>query len=143
MAFAASALSKAEKGFAAEPVGTERAIASWSAPPPNPIPGSFWKNEKSGVSPLQSVKKVAERHFFEFYGFCLSHSLPGGKTRKVPLALSGRAQFPPNSASINSWRRLRIAVKTAASSLSCGASASGVLSAAGGCVSAGASTFGT
>ena len=31
----------------------------------------------------QSVKKVAECHFFEFYGFCLSHSLPGGKIRKV------------------------------------------------------------
>ena len=31
----------------------------------------------------ETVKKVAERHFFEFYGFCLSHSLPGGKTRKV------------------------------------------------------------
>ena len=32
---------------------------------------------------VQSVKKVAECHFFEFYGFCLSHSLPGGKIRKV------------------------------------------------------------
>ena len=31
---------------------------------------------------FQSVKKVAERHFFEFYGFCLSHSLPGGKTER-------------------------------------------------------------
>ncbi len=31
----------------------------------------------------QSVKKVAERHFFEFCGFCLSLTLPGGKTRKV------------------------------------------------------------
>ena len=33
--------------------------------------------------PPQNVKKVAECHFFEFYGFCLSHSLPGGKIRKV------------------------------------------------------------
>ena len=30
----------------------------------------------------ESVKKVAIRHFFEFYGFCLSHSLPGGKTER-------------------------------------------------------------
>ena len=26
---------------------------------------------------------MAECHFFEFYGFCLSHSLPGGKIREV------------------------------------------------------------
>ena len=32
---------------------------------------------------FDTVEKVAERHFFEFYGFRLSHSLPGGKTRKV------------------------------------------------------------
>ena len=25
------------------------------------------------TSAPQSVKKVANRHFFEFYGFCLSH----------------------------------------------------------------------
>ena len=25
------------------------------------------------IPSFQSVKKVAERHFFEFYGFCLSH----------------------------------------------------------------------
>ena len=43
---------------------------------------SVQKN-KGGAAPLQSVKKVAECHFFEFYGFCLSHSLPGGKIRKV------------------------------------------------------------
>ena len=24
------------------------------------------------MAPFQSVKKVAERHFFEFYGFCLA-----------------------------------------------------------------------
>ena len=31
---------------------------------------------------FQSVKKVAECHFFEFYGFCLSHSLPAAKSAK-------------------------------------------------------------
>ena len=35
------------------------------------------------IPSFQRVKKVAERHFFEFYGLCLSHSLPGGKSRKV------------------------------------------------------------
>ena len=32
---------------------------------------------------IQSVEKVAVRHFFENYGVCLSHELPGGKPRKV------------------------------------------------------------
>ena len=41
------------------------------------------KTKERSLRSAQSVKKVAECHFFEFYGFCLSHSLPGGKIRKV------------------------------------------------------------
>ena len=33
--------------------------------------------------PSETVEKVAESHFFELLRVSLSHSLPGGKTRKV------------------------------------------------------------
>ena len=101
--------------------------------------------EENVLESIESVKVVraygAEKQDFEKTKKAASGRFSAFHALST-LALSGRAQFPPNSASINSWRRLRIAVKTAAS-LSCGASASGVLSAAGGCVSTGASTFGT
>ena len=50
--------------------------------------------------PSQSVKKVAECHFFEFYGFCLAKNMrfrPGKRARTDPLRRASGRQNPQST----------------------------------------------
>ena len=74
-------LSRRPGGFvppAAESAPRERRARGRPGPAGCCRPGA-----KTGGRQRAKAAKAAERHIFEFCGFCLSHPLPGGKTRKV------------------------------------------------------------
>ena len=58
------------------------------------------REQKRALQPIQSVKKVAECHFFEFYGFCLAKNMrfrPGKRAETDPLRRASVRQNPQST----------------------------------------------